>query len=94
MERWNGEKQPSMVLAQVRSAPYPNHGDVHIAFCLVSYNAAKKILDIIQSDKETRYPPTGKLSNFIEILPQGDIIFIAKDQRPKKKKLPERIVLD
>lgn len=91
MERREGKGQPSMVLAQVRSASYPNHGDVEIAFALVSYRAAAKILDIIASDKDTRYPPTGRMANYVEILPQGEVVYIGKDKRPEKKKLPVNI---
>lgn len=88
MER-SGDRQPKMILAQVRSAPYPNHGETEIAFCMVSYQTAGKILDLIESDPKTRYAPSGKMANFVDIFPQGEVIFIQKGGSLKKTKPPK-----
>lgn len=84
MER-PGAGEVKMIFAQVRSAPWPNHGKVQIAFCLVDAKTAGKVLKTIEESKTTRYAPGGSLSNYVQILPQGEPIFILKNKQKGPK---------
>lgn len=76
---------PKVIVAQVRSAPYPNKGKVHIAFALVDFPTGNEILGLIERSRETRYAPGASFSNYVEILPQGEPVFVIKDRRKKGK---------
>lgn len=91
LKREREGSQPKMILAQVRQAPYPKHGQVQIAFCLVDYGTAGKILNLIESSKNTRYAPVGSRANFVEILPQGEVVFVAKKHKKPKVETPKPI---
>ena len=81
MER-SGDREPNLILAQVRQSPYPSQGEVEIAFCMVDYVTAGKVLNLIESSRQTRYAPLGSRANYLDLLPQGEPTFCEK----KKKK--------
>lgn len=80
---------PNVIIAQVRSGTWPETGKVEIAFALVDYKTGREVLGLIERSRHTRYPPTGSRANFVEILPQGEVVFIEKDKRSKKQVVAE-----
>lgn len=76
---------PNLIIAQVRSMSYPETGQVEIAFAMVDYQTGREILGLIERSRNTRYAPGGSFANFVEILPQGEPVFVLKDRRKKRE---------
>jgi hypothetical protein len=72
--------RPRLLLGQVRRKPYAPEDDkegvYQIAFALIEYDTAVKVLDIIDGSAKTRYAPDGH----------------KKVKEPKRKALPAPVL--